>query len=209
MSPAPQLSLEDIIDQRAYERVREQFRAAVIDRKKRRRIPVGPVMTFVFECVDTVRFQIQEMARIEKIVTDEGILAELDAYNPLIPEPGELSATLFIELTSDEDLRRWLPALVGIEGAVAFEVGQPGSFPLVRAVPEASHAEQLTREQVTAAVHYLRFAFPAPAIEAFAGGPVSLVVDHPSYQEKTLLSDEIRQELLGDLLGQTSPLPLL
>ena len=72
-------------------------------------------MTLVFECLDTVRFQVQEMARVEKIISDEAIQTELDIYNRLLPAPGELSATLFIELTSEPDLREWLPKLVGIE----------------------------------------------------------------------------------------------
>ncbi len=112
---ADKLSLDDIADLRAYERERDAFRAHVIQLKKQRRVHVGPVVTFVFENRDTIRFQIQEMARVEKIISDEGIEAELRAYNPLIPEPGHLSTTMFIELTSEEQLRDWLPKLVGIE----------------------------------------------------------------------------------------------
>ena len=109
------LTLDDIADLRAYEREREDFRAEVIALKKRRRVGVGPFMTFVFENRDTIRFQIQEMARVEKLITDEAIETELRTYNPLVPEPGELAATLFIELTSELALRDWLPRLVGIE----------------------------------------------------------------------------------------------
>ena len=104
-----------MLDLRAYERVREDYRAKIIARKRDRRVALGPVMTLVFECFDTVRFQVQEMARAEKIITDEAIQVELDIYNRLLPAPGELSATVFIELTSDEALREWLPRLVGIE----------------------------------------------------------------------------------------------
>ena len=82
------LTLEDIADLRAYEREREDFRARIIELKTRRRVHVGPILTFVFENRDTIRFQIQEMARAEKIISDEGIEAELRAYNPLIPEAG-------------------------------------------------------------------------------------------------------------------------
>jgi hypothetical protein len=208
MSESAGLTLEDILDQRAYERVREQFRTAVIARKRLRRVPLGPILTLVFECFDTVRFQIQEMARVEKIVSDEGIQAELDAYNPLLPSPGELSATLFIELTSETELRRWLPALVGIESSIGFDLGSEGESALVMGVPEAAHAAALTREEITAAVHYLRFPFQPDQVERFATGPVSLVAVHPEYREKTLLSDDIRRELLGDLQGLTAPLPL-
>ncbi len=111
------LTLADVLDLRAYERVREEYRAQVIARKRLRRVALGPIMTLVFECVDTVRFQVQEMARVEKIISDEAIQVELDIYNRLLPQVGELSATLFIELTSDGSLREWLPRLVGIETA--------------------------------------------------------------------------------------------
>ena len=104
-----------MLDLRAYERVREDYRAKIIARKRDRRVALGPIMTLVFECFDTVRFQVQEMARAEKIISDEAIQVELDIYNRLLPAKGELSATLFIELTSDEALREWLPRLVGIE----------------------------------------------------------------------------------------------
>ena len=142
-------------------------------RKRLRRIPVGPIITLVFENVDTVRFQIQEMARVEKIATDEGIQAELDVYNRLLPTPGELSATLFIELTTEDELRDWLPRLVGIEHSVAFEF--PGAdTPAVFSHPEAAHAEGLTRESITPAVHYLRFSFDPAGPGRFrrpGGGP--------------------------------------
>lgn len=106
------LTLADIADLRAYERERTDFRTAVIALKKKRRIHLGPVVTVLFECRDTIRFQIQEMARAEKIMSDEGIQTELDVYNPMIPEAGSLAATLFIELTSEAEMREWLPALV-------------------------------------------------------------------------------------------------
>ena len=73
------------MDQRAYERVREDYRARVIARKRNRRVALGPFMTVVFECFDTVRFQVQEMARVEKIISDEAIQVELDIYNRLLP----------------------------------------------------------------------------------------------------------------------------
>src|SRR6056297_357192 len=111
----PKLTLDDISDLRAYEREREDFRAEIIALKKKRRIGVGPFVTFLFENRDTIRFQIQEMARAEKIISDEGIETELRIYNPLIPEPGHLAATMFIELTNDSDMRKWFPELVGIE----------------------------------------------------------------------------------------------
>jgi hypothetical protein len=203
---SPVLTLEDVLDLRAYERVRHDYRALVIARKRNRRIGLGPVMTLVFECLDTVQFQIQEMARAEKIISDEGIQTELDIYNRLLPSRGELSATLFIELTSDESLREWLPKLVGIERQVGMAVGDD----LVTSTPEAQHAAALTRETVTPAVHYVRFPFSPAQVDGFAdtGVEVALVSTHPQYEARTILSPEVRSELLGDLLDTTNRLPI-
>jgi hypothetical protein len=192
------LTLEDIADARAYERERDAFRRHVIELKRRRRVPVGPIVTFVFECRDTVRFQIQEMVRAERILSDEGVQGELDVYNPLIPAPGELSATLFIELTDEAALREWLPRLVGIERAARLRIRQPnGAVAEVPGVPEEAHEQTLTREDVTASVHYLRFEVGDP--EAFASGEVELAVEHPAYQARAVLSEETKRELLADL----------
>ena len=203
-----------MLDLRAYERVRDDFRRRVMARKRLRRVSVGPVMTLVFECLDTVRFQVQEMARVEKILTDEGIQGELDVYNRLLPSPGELSATLFIELTSEDELRHWLPRLVGVERSVAFELAAEGpdrglsGCSEVLSVPEEAHGEALTRDSITAAVHYLRFPFTEQQVRQFAEGPVSLAVHHPNYQGRTELAEATRQELLADLQGRTEPLGL-
>ena len=103
------LTLDDISDLPTYEREREDFRRHVIDLKRRRRLQIGPLLTVLFENRDTIRFQIQEMARVERLESDAQIEGELRAYNSLIPEPGMLVGTLFVELTSDELLREWLP----------------------------------------------------------------------------------------------------
>jgi hypothetical protein len=191
-----ELTLGDIADLRAYERERSEFSAHVIALKKRRRIHVGPHVTLVFENRDTIRFQIQEMARVERILTDEGIGTELRIYNPLIPEPGHLSATMFIELTTDEQLREWLPRLVGIERSVVLRLGDGTEL---RCVVDEAHEAQLTREDVTASVHYVHFTFTPEQVEAFARGPVQLAIDHPEYGYETPLSDENKAELLADL----------
>jgi hypothetical protein len=193
------LRLEDIADLRAYERTRDEYRAGIIALKRTRRVSVGPVVTLVFENRETIRFQIQEMARAEKMVSDEQIQGELDVYNPLIPGPGELSATLFIELTDEASLRQWLPKLVGIERTLEIRLGEGGGTQVVRSVPEEAHAEQLTREEVTASVHYIRFELDPAQVEAFAAGPVAVAVAHPEYRHETLLSPESRAELLRDL----------
>jgi hypothetical protein len=199
------LTLADVLDLRAYERVREDYRAAVIALKRNRRVALGPIMTLVFECFDTVRFQVQEMARVEKIISDEAIQVELDTYNRLLPAPGELSATLLIELTSEEQLREWLPKLVGIET----QLGVSMDGDVVMSVPEAQHGAALTRDTVTPAVHYLRFVFSEAQVAAFGSAEeAALVSSHPAYPAQTVLGPEVRKELLGDLLGTTKPLPI-
>ncbi len=193
------LTLADIADLRAYEREREEFRARIIELKGRRRVHVGPFLTFVFENRDTIRFQIQEMARVEKIISDEGIEAELRAYNPLIPEPGQLSTTMFIELTTEAQLREWLPKLVGIERQVELRVG-----PAAETVPctvDPDHEKQLTRDEITASVHYVTFALTDAQVAAFAEGPVVLAVTHPAYRHELELTEATRAELLTDLRG--------
>ena len=195
------LMLSDISDVRAYERERDLLRADMIDLKERRRVHVGTVMSFNFENRFTMRFQIQEMARVEKLVTDEGIQAELDVYNALIPEPGSLSATLFIECTTSDQMREWFPKLVGIERSIEFHIGEGSHQIVARCVPDAAHEAQLTRQQMTAAVHYISFPIGAEHIEAFRAGPVRLVVTHPNYREETELGETARQELSLDLAG--------
>ena len=192
------LTLDDIADLRAYEREREAFRDHVIALKKRRRVGIGPVVTVVFENRDTVRFQIQEMARAERMLTDEAIQTELDIYNTLVPEGNQLACTLFIELTSDDLLRNWLPKLVGIERSLALQIGDDLVVP---STPEAQHEAQLTREEITASVHYVYFNLTPEQVDAFERGPVTLAVDHPNYQEATPLSAETVAELLQDLRG--------
>jgi hypothetical protein len=203
--PLSGLTLADVLDLRAYERVRQDYRAKIIARKRDRRVALGPIMTLVFECFDTVRFQVQEMARAEKIISDEALQVELDIYNRLLPAPGELSATIFIELTSDEGLREWLPRLVGIERRLGLSIDGE----VVGSVPEAQHEAALTRETVTPAVHYVRFGFSAAQVAAFAeAGEVALVATHPAYEAKAELPRGVCRELLGDLLGTTKALPI-
>jgi hypothetical protein len=195
------LTLDDIADLRAYERERAEFRTHVIALKKRRRVEVGPFVTLLFENRDTIRFQIQEMARVERLLTDEAIETELRIYNPLIPEAGQLCATLFVELTSKDELKEWLPKLVGIERAVALRLGEGSEAEVVRAVPDDEHDQQLTRDDVTASVHYVRFQLPPELSARVADGPVALVVDHAAYRYEATLGDDTRAELATDLRG--------
>jgi hypothetical protein len=191
------LTLDDIVDARAYERERESFRRNVLAIKQRRRVSVGTLVTVMFENRDTMRHQIQEMARVEKLITDEAIQDELDTYNPMVPEPGQLCATVFIELTSDEQVREWLPRLVGIERSFHIRLADGTT---VRSITDEQHDSQLTRDHVTAAVHYIRFQFTPQQVEAFQN-PVFLATDHPSYGEEAELLPTTVIELRSDLVA--------
>jgi len=190
------LTLDDIADARAYERERADFRARVMEVKRRRRISFGTILTLMFENRDTMRLQIQEMARVERLITDEEIQVELDTYNPMVPGPGQLCATLFLELTSDDQMREWLPKLVGIERSIV--IALPGGD-RVRATTDEQHAEQLTRDNVTAAVHYIRFELTPAQVSAFEAGPVQIDIDHPDYLESVTLDASTHAELASDL----------
>jgi hypothetical protein len=188
------LTHADIKDLREYERERDAFRSEIIAMKKRRRIPLGDFITIVFENAATMRFQIQEMARAERMLRDEQIAHELETYNELIPEDGELSSTLFIEINDEAALRAWLPKLLDIEDHVLFVVGDD----VVRA--REQNAERLTREDITSTVHYLKFRLTPEQQRAF-GDPatrVRIVIDHPEYQADVTLTDAQREELVGD-----------
>ena len=196
MATSRKLQLTDILDLRAYERIRDERREEIIELKRRRRVQLGTVVTLMFENRATMQSQIHEMMRAEKVVRDEQILEELHAYNPLIPEAGQLSATLFIELTTPEQMLEWLPKLVNIESSIVFKLSDGST---VTAITEEGHAETLTRDNVTAAVHYIRFEFTPQQVEAFASGDVEILCVHPAYIEVANLPQFVIDELLTDL----------
>jgi Protein of unknown function (DUF3501) len=187
------LTVDDIVDHRAYEKQRDEFRARIIKMKRRRRIPVGDLVTIVFENTATMRWQVQEMARAERMLTDDAIADQVATYNELIPNVGELSATLFVELTDEAKLREWLPKLVNIQHDVRFDLAD-GSH--VDGVPEDE--ERLTRDDITATVHYLKFPFALAQRELLVSGPARIVIDHPEYHAVAELTDEQRAELARD-----------
>jgi hypothetical protein len=193
------LTTDDILDMRAYERERDDLRSRIIAMKKVRRIELGPIMTVLFENFDTMRWQVQEMARAERMLRDEQIAHEVDTYNQIIPDAGGLSCTLMLELTSEVALREWLPKLVGIEHHVVIVLPDGTQ---VRGRPSDEDEARLTREETTAAVHFLKFQFTPSEIEMFASGPVHIVVDHPAYDQDVTLDVEQHETLLADLRSE-------
>jgi len=200
MSPAEhdKIQFKDVLNFFEYEKVRAEMRARVIDLKRVRRVPVGEHLSFVFENRDTVLFQIQEMCRVERITDDARVQDELDVYNALLPGPGELSATLFIEITDKDQIQAVLDRFIGIDAGptVWIQVGKefavPGEF-------EAGHSDE--EKGKLSAVHFVRFAFPPDAVRAFASSPVHLVVDHAAARARVELSAETKAQLLEDLRG--------
>jgi hypothetical protein len=184
---------DDVRNLYEYEKVRPAVRRAVIALKARRRVAVGDRLSFLFENRQTVLFQIQEMIRAERIVADDRVQDEIDVYNDLIPGPGELSATMMIEIEDRAAIQPVLDGLMGIDSGEC--VGLAVGDRVVPAVFEAGHS----KEDKIAAVHFLRFPLPEAARRALAREPVALVVTHPNYQARTELAPETRQELLDDL----------
>ena len=192
------IGLKDVLNFFEYEKVRAEMRGRVIDLKRVRRVPVGQHLSFVFENRDTVLFQIQEMCRVERITDDARIQDEIDVYNALLPGPGELSATLFIEITDKAQIQPVLDRFMGIDvgPTVWIQVGKdfavPGTF-------EAGHSDE--EKGKLSAVHFVRFAFPPEAVRAFADSPVHLVVDHAAVRARVELPAETKAQLLEDLRG--------
>ncbi len=194
------LRLSDIEDFRAYEASRSQYLKFIIDLKKVRRVEIGPVVSMIFENRQTVRFQVQEMIRAEKILLDELVEKELEIYNPLIPEPGQLRATLFVELTTQDDMKYWLPKLVGIEESAKFIFRDKEKvIGMVACTVESAHEAQLTRQDVTSAVHYVNFDLDPGQVEMFEKFETFVAIDHPSYSYELALHENTKAQLVCDL----------
>ncbi len=186
------IALDDIWGFAAYEKARDKFRRRIIEVKQARRIAVGDKVTLVFENRDTVIFQIQEMVRAERIADLDKIREEIEVYNALIPEPGELSATLFLEITEQSHLRDELLKFLGIDEALYFIIGSHS----IHARFEAGHS----KEDKISAVQYVKFAFSEAARLAFIKGEeAAIVIDHPNYRARAPLDSQTRQSLLEDL----------
>ncbi len=190
------LTASDIANLHEYELERPGFRSRVIALKSRRRVPLGPLMTLVFENRDTVRFQIQEMLRVERIVQPDKVQHEVDTYNELLPGPCEVAATLFIEITEQPRIQEVLDGFIGLDepGRLALSVGGH-RYPALFAAGQS-------REDRISAVHYIRFPLGAEGRRALAAGEeAALEVAHGDYRARQVLSKETVEELIRDLSG--------
>ena len=191
------LTVQDVLPIEEYERSREAFRQRIIDLKQKRRLSVGNLITMVFENRETVLFQIQEMVRAERILRPERVSEEVAMYNEQIPQVGELSATLMIEVTDPQLVKPVLDRLQGIDRGqtVGIRVGPH----LVYGVFEQGRSN----EEKISAVHYVRFPVPetVKALMEDPAVPIQVVVTHPRYQAVQPVSEEMRRSLLEDLAG--------
>ena len=191
------ITAESLMSLEQYAKARKSFRERVLAHKKDRTVKLGEHVTLVFEDELTMRYQIQEMLRVERIFEEEGIREELDAYNPLVPDGSNWKATMLIEYPDPEERRQALATLIGIEDRVWVKVE---GHARIHAIAD----EDLDREndQKTSAVHFLRFELPPAAKQALRGGAgLSLGVEHANYSATIdKVSPATADSLLKDLV---------
>ena len=186
---------ESLMSLEAYSKFRKTHKAEVLAHRKLRSVHLGEHITLQFESETTIRYQIQEMLRIEKIFEEEGIQQEIEAYAPLMPDGSNWKATMLIEYPDVNERKRELARLIGVEDRMFIEVE---GHARVYAIAD----EDLDREndEKTSAVHFVRFEFPAATKAAIqAGAAVKLGCDHTNYPAHTQISAEALASLAGDL----------
>jgi hypothetical protein len=191
----PQIAPRSLLSLEAYARERNSYRSRVIAHKKLRTVHAGDHVTLVFEDEQTIRYQVQEMLRIERIFEEDGIRGELEAYNPLIPDGGNWKATMLIEYPEADERRRRLSELKGIEDRTWVQVE---GCERVWAIAD----EDLERENAdkTSAVHFLRFELDENMRRALKqGAGLSAGVDHPNYRASVGVAPAVRDCLVNDL----------
>ncbi|MGZ3426649.1 MAG: DUF3501 family protein [Polyangia bacterium] len=187
------LTRADIRGPKQYAAIRDDLRKRVIEIKRARRVSVGPQVTLVFENRATMIFQIEEMCRAESISEPDKIQDEIDIYNQVLPDDGQLAATLLVEITEEAQIATTLERLVGLQDHVWLVVG--GERVKAEFDPEQFKSDKL------AAVQYLKFTLSPTAREALmtAGSAVALSIDHPSYRHEARLDETSRASLAEDL----------
>ena len=190
-----QITRDSLMTLEVYARERDGFRARVLEHKKDRTLQLGEHITLIFEDELTIRYQVQEMLRIERIFEEEGIRGELEAYNPLVPDGANWKATMLIEYPDADERRRMLAKLKGVERATWVQVE---GCERVHAIAD----EDLEREneEKTSSVHFLRFELDARMRERLhAGAALSMGIDHAQYRASLTVPEEVRSALMADL----------
>ncbi len=192
----PAISRESLMSLEAYAKARPEFRSKAIANKRLRSVHIGNHVTLLFEDETTIRYQIQEILRAEKQFEEEGILDELEAYNPLIPDGRNFKATMLIEYEEEAERRVALTKLKGIEDKTWIQV--EGSKKVYAIADEDLERENETK---TSAVHFLRFELTEEMAAALKYGvSLSMGIDHPNYSEKIEpVAAETRAALVKDL----------
>jgi hypothetical protein len=186
---------DSLLSLEAYARERNAFRARVIEHKTRRSIALGEHVRLQFEDELTIRYQIQEMLRIERIFEDDGIRHELETYNPLVPDGSNLKATMMIEYPDAAERQRALAHLKGIEDRAWVQVEG-----CARVYALADEDLERESEEKTSAVHFLRFELDHEMRKALRYGVgLAIGVDHPQYQAAVEAAPEVRAALAADL----------
>ncbi|HXU52979.1 MAG TPA: DUF3501 family protein [Casimicrobiaceae bacterium] len=189
------IARDSLMTLEAYARGRKDFRARVIAHKKLRTVHVGDHVTLLFEDELTMRYQVQEMLRIERIFEDEGIDAELAAYNPLVPDGSNLKATMLIEYDDPDERKEMLARMKGIEDATWIAVAG-----MSRVMAIADEDMDRENDDKTSSVHFLRFELAPPMIAALkSGAALAAGVDHPAYRAEATLAPATRDALVADL----------
>ena len=191
-----QIAADSLLPLEVYARERNAFRSRVIAHKKLRTVHAGEHVTLIFEDELTIRYQVQEMLRIERIFEDDGIRGELETYNPLIPDGGNWKATMLIEYPEAEERRRRLAELKGIEARTWVQVEG-----CARVYAIADEDMERENEEKTSAVHFVRFELDRAMRNALKeGAGLSVGVDHPNYRaEIPAVGDATRKALVADL----------
>jgi len=192
----PAIARDSLMSLEAYAKARPAFRARVLAHKRARTVHLGEHVTLLFEDELTVRYQVQEMLRIERVFEDEGIRDELDAYNPLVPDGSNLKATMLIEYEDVDERKSALARLNGIERRVFVDVEGRS-----RIVAIADEDLPRSTDEKTAAVHFLRFELDRETVSALKrGARLGIGVDHPAYQATIpAVAEETRASLAADL----------
>ncbi|RLJ68065.1 DUF3501 family protein [Sulfurisoma sediminicola] len=189
------LTHADLYSLEQYHRLRPEFRARVIAHKKNRQLALGPNATLYFEDALTMQYQVQEMLRLERMFEPELIQEELDVYNPLIPDGSNWKATFMVEYPNEDERKRALAKLIGIEKAIWVQVAD-----FARIHPIANEDLDRETEDKTSAVHFLRFELtPEMVAAAKAGAAIRAGIDHPQYQAEVTVPPAVRDSLAGDL----------
>ena len=195
------LKRSDLWSLEEYAERRIAFREEVLAHKTARRVQLGANMLLVFEDEKTIRYQIQEMLRIEKVFEAEAIQEELDAYNPLIPDGDNLKCSLLIQYPDVGERRRRLADLVGVEHKVWLQVGDCDKVYAI-----ADEDLERSTEDKTSAVHFLRFQLSADQVAAVqAGNAMTFGIEHDKYEADSVkVVPEVRAALAADISRQTA-----